>query len=146
MQKFIDHIGVAVPELEKAAAIFKILGLHAHEPEEVADQKVFTQSFQAGDNEIELLKPTAEESPIAKFLEKKGTGIHHVAIRVDDIESEIELLKAKGVIMIDDKPRPGAGGKMIAFIHPKSTGGILIELTQINSVVSTTLLSDFIKH
>ena len=130
MLKFIDHIGVAVPDLEKAAAIFKILGLHAHEPEEVVDQKVFTQSFQVGDSEIELLKPTADDSPIAKYLEKKGAGIHHVAIRVKDIESEIELLKAKGIIMIDEKPRPGAGDKMIAFIHPKSTGGILIELTQ----------------
>lgn len=130
MLKFIDHIGVAVPDLEKAAAIFKILGLHAHEPEEVSDQKVFTQSFQVGDSEIELLKPTADDSPIAKYLEKKGAGIHHVAIRVKDIESEIELLKAKGIIMIDEKPRPGAGDKMIAFIHPKSTGGILIELTQ----------------
>ena len=75
MKKFIDHIGVAVPDLEKAAEIFKILGLKAHDPEEVADQRVYTQSFQAGNNEIELLKPTADDSPIAKFLEKKGNFI-----------------------------------------------------------------------
>ena len=131
MKKFIDHIGIAVPELEGAAEIFKILGLKAHEPEEVAEQRVYTQSFQAGENEIELLKPTSDDSPIAKFLEKKGTGIHHVAIRVENIENEIAVLMEKGIRMIDEKPRPGAGGKMIAFIHPKSTGGILIELTQI---------------
>ncbi len=129
----IDHIGVAVPDFEGAGEILKILGLEHHPPEEVADQKVKTLSFRAGDSEIELLTPTANDSPIAKYLAKKGSGIHHLALRVDDVEAVIARLTEKGVEMIDRQPRRGAGGKLIAFIHPKSTGGILIELTQVSS-------------
>ena len=130
--KTIDHIGVALPDFGAAAKIFELLGLQRHDPEEIAEQEVETLSFQVGDSEIELLKPTSPDSPIAKFLDKKGAGIHHFALRVEDIEREIAHLKAEGIRMIDEQPRRGAGGKRIAFIHPKSTGGILIELTEVN--------------
>lgn len=129
--KTIDHIGIALDDFGETGKVLELIGLKPHHPEEVADQKVKTWSFQSGESEIELLQPTADDSPIAKFIEKKGRGIHHLAVRVDDITREIEHLKNSGIIMIDNTPRRGAGGKLIAFIHPKSTGGILIELTQL---------------
>ena len=127
----IDHIGLAVPDFGKAAEVLKLLGLQPHPPEEVPDQKVKTLSFRAGDSEIELLVPASPASPIAKFLEKRGAGIHHLALRVENLDLEIARLRGAGVRMIDDEPRKGAGGKRIAFIHPKSTGGILIELAEV---------------
>jgi len=126
----IDHIGIALDEFGDTANILKIIGLQSHPPEEVSDQKVNTWSFRAGESELELLAPTSAESPIAKYIDKKGKGIHHLALRVDDVKSEIAKLSLAGVKMIDNEPRLGAGNKLIAFIHPKSTGGILIELTQ----------------
>ncbi|MBC8278846.1 MAG: methylmalonyl-CoA epimerase [FCB group bacterium] len=126
----IDHIGIALDEFGDTANILKIIGLESHHPEEVPNQKVNTWSFQAGESELELLAPTSEESPIAKYIDKKGQGIHHLALRVENVKAEIEKLSSAGVKMIDHEPRLGAGNKLIAFIHPKSTGGILIELTQ----------------
>ena len=126
----IDHIGIALKEFGDTAKILKMLGLESYDPEDVADQKVNTWSFQAGPSEIELLSPSADDSPIAKYLENKGAGIHHLAVRVKDIRQEIAKITEAGIRMIDETPRVGAGGKLIAFIHPKYTGGILIELTQ----------------
>ncbi len=129
----IDHIGIALNDFSQAGKILKLLRLDAaDEPEVVMEQMVKTWSFRAGASEVELLIPTEAESPIAKFIEKKGVGIHHIAVRVNDLAVEIARLQAEGIIMIDETPRKGAGGKLIAFIHPKSTGGILIELTQVN--------------
>ena len=127
----LDHIGLAVSDFTPAAAILKTLGLQPRPPEEIPEQKVKTWSFRAGDAEIELLLPTSDDSPITKFLQKKGSGIHHLAFRVENVAAEIERLQALGIRMIDTKPRRGAGGKLIAFIHPQATGGILIELTQL---------------
>ncbi|NQS98352.1 MAG: methylmalonyl-CoA epimerase [candidate division Zixibacteria bacterium] len=126
----IDHIGVALSDSKETAKFLELLELKSHRPEEIPDQMVKVRSFTVGESEIELLTPTSPDSPIAKFLESKGLGIHHIAIRVDDIEAEIARLKSKGCRIVDEKPRQGAGGKLIAFIHPKSTGGILIELVQ----------------
>ena len=126
----IDHIGIALSDFDETAKMLELLGLKAHTPEEIPDQMVKVQSFTIGESDIELLTPTSSDSPIAQFLSKKGPGIHHIAIRVDDIETEIAHLKSKGCRMVDEKPRQGAGGKLIAFLHPKSTGGILIELVQ----------------
>lgn len=127
----IDHIGIAVESLEAALPFYRdVLGLPLAEIEEVADQRVKTAVFPTGEGRVELLEPTHPESPIAKFLAKRGPGIHHVAIRVADIEAKLAELEAKGVQLIDREPRIGAGGHLIAFIHPKSTGGVLLELTQ----------------
>jgi len=128
--KKIDHIGIAVRDFKAVKYILNLLNIENHQPETVADQKVETLSFAMGDNEIELLKPTDADSSIAKYLDKKGTGIHHIAIKVENLDKEIARLIESGIRMIDEKPRIGAGGKKIAFIHPKSTGGILIELTE----------------
>ncbi len=129
--KVVDHIGVAVPSIDEALKFWQdVLGVVCHGVEVVEDQKVKTAFLPIQDTEIELLEPTAEDSPVAKYMEKKGPGIHHVAIRVADLEAALEELKAKGVKLIDEKPRRGAGGAMIAFLHPKATGGVLLELCQ----------------
>ncbi len=131
----IAHIGIAVEDLKKASEIFSdILG---HDPSgtvEIPDQKIKVVFFASDENSesgrIELLTPIDGSSPIRKFLDKRGQGLHHLALKVGDIESKLEELKSKGYRLIDEKPRPGAGGKKIAFIHPSSTGGILIELIE----------------
>lgn len=128
----VDHIGIAVPNLEEAKKFYTdVLGLKCTGEEEVAEQKVKTAFIPTGEAELELLESTAPDGPIAKFIEKNGgrQGIQHVALRVDNIEEAIAGLKAKGVRMIDEKPRYGAGGSSIAFIHPKASG-ILLELCQ----------------
>ncbi|MOA52332.1 Glyoxalase/Bleomycin resistance protein/Dioxygenase superfamily protein [compost metagenome] len=107
-----------------------MLGLELHEIEEVEDQKVRTAVFPVGESRIELLEPTSPDSPVAKFLEKRGEGIHHVALGVQDVAAALARLKAEGARLIDEAPRKGAGGAMIAFVHPKSTGGVLLELCQ----------------
>lgn len=127
----IDHIGIAVNSIDEALKFWEAsLGIKCTGKETVADQKVTTAFLPLKDSEIELLEATDPESPIAKFIEKKGEGIHHMAIRVDNLEAALEEAKAKGLKLIDEKPRRGAGGAMIAFIHPKATGGILLELSQ----------------
>ena len=127
----IDHLGVAVQSLEEAIPFYRDnLGMVFQGTEEVAEQKVRVAFLQIGESKIELLEPTADDSPIAKFLEKNGSGIHHIAYEVDDIEEALAALEAKGARLIDRTPRTGAHGARIAFIHPKSSGGILTEICQ----------------
>ena len=127
----VDHIGIAVKDLEQAKKFYtEILGMPAMGEETVEQQKVKVCFIPCGDSELELLESTAPDGPIAKFIDKNGQGVQHLALRVDNIEAAIADLKAKGVRMIDEVPRYGAGGASIAFVHPKSTGGILLELTE----------------
>lgn len=126
----IDHIGIAVKDLEKALAFYETLGLKAEGTEVVEEQKVKVAFLPTGDSELELLESTSPDGPIARYIEKKGEGIQHIALRVENLEAAIEELMEKGVRMIDEKPRYGAGGAKIAFVHPKSTGGILLELSE----------------
>jgi len=127
----IDHIGIAVNSLDEAVSFYEnILGLKAAGTEIVEEQKVKVAFLQVGDSEVELLESTEEDGAIAKFIAKNGEGVQHIAYRVDDIEAAISEMKEKGIRMIDEKPRYGAGGAKIAFCHPKSTFGVLIELTQ----------------
>lgn len=130
MTKKIDHIGIAVSSLDKHIPFYRdVLGLEFEGIEVVEDQKVKVAFFKIGESRIELLEPTAEESPIAKFIEKKGEGIHHLAISSEDVAKDIEVMKEKGVRMIDETPRGGAHQTKIAFIHPKETR-VLVELTE----------------
>lgn len=127
----IDHIGIAVKSIDEALKLYTdILGLKCSGEEEVAEQKVKTAFIPIGDSELELLESTSSDGPIAKFIDKKGEGIQHIALRVDDIEKALKELKDKGIMLIDEKPRYGAGGARIAFLHPKSTKGVLLELCQ----------------
>ena len=127
----IDHIGIAVKSIDESLKLWEAtLGIKCHGVEEVVEQKVKTAFLPLKDTEIELLEATSPESPIAKFIETKGEGIHHMAIRVDNLEATLAELKEKGIRLIEEKPRRGAGGAMIAFIHPKATGGILLELSE----------------
>jgi methylmalonyl-CoA epimerase len=127
----IDHIGIAVKSIEKTSELFSnILGLKVAGEEIVEEQKVKVAFLPLGDSELELLESTSPEGPIARFIEKKGEGIQHIAFRVDNIEKALEKLKKEGVRLVDEKPRYGAGGAKIAFLHPKSTNGILIELCE----------------
>lgn len=127
----IEHIGIAVKSLDISNEVFaKILGAPAYKTEEVASEGVKTSFFKNGPNKIELLEATSPESPIAKFLEKKGEGIHHIAFDVADIVAEIARLKAEGFTVLNEIPKKGADNKLVAFLHPKSTNGVLIELCQ----------------
>lgn len=133
MLKQVDHLGIAVSNLEESVKLYKdLLGFSLEGVEEVKDQKVKVAIFniEGKSPNIELLEPTSEESPIYKFIEKRGEGIHHIALGVKNIEEMLMMLKEKGVRLIDEKPRIGAGGKKIAFLHPKSTKGVLIELCE----------------
>lgn len=125
----IEHIGIAVRNLEESIKFYEdILGLKCYAIEEVEDQKVKTAFFNAGQTKIELLETTDPDGPIAKFIEKRGEGIHHIAFKTDDIKSSLKELKEKNIILIDDQPRKGAENLDIAFIHPKSANGVLIEI------------------
>ena len=127
----VDHIGIAVKSIEESLKFWEgTLGIKCTGVEEVVEQKVKTAFLPLQDTEVELLEGTAPDSPVSKFIEAKGEGIHHLAIRVDDLEAALAELKEKGVRLIDEKPRKGAGGALIAVIHPKATGGILLELSQ----------------
>ncbi len=129
--KKIEHIGIAVKDLEVSNLIFeKLIGTPSYKSEEVISEGVKTSFFMNGPNKIELLQATNPESPIAKFIEKKGEGIHHIAFDVEDIDIEIARLKAEGFIVLNDIPKKGADNKLVAFLHPKSTNGVLIELCQ----------------
>ena len=129
--KNIDHIGIAVKSIDEALKFWQdTMGIKCHGVEEVAEQKVRTAFLPVDDTEFELLEGTAEDSPVTKFIEKKGEGIQHIAIRVDNIEEALKELKEKGVRLIDETPRYGAGGAKIAFVHPKASGGVLLELCQ----------------
>jgi len=127
----IDHIGIAVENMDNGKNFWSdILGLSFEGDETVAEQKVKTAFFPVGESEVELLESTSPDGPIAKFIEKKGEGIQHIAFRVENIESALAELKAKGVRLIDETPRKGAGGAKIAFLHPKATSGVLVELCE----------------
>jgi methylmalonyl-CoA epimerase len=129
--KKIDHIGIAVKDLDQQVKFYtEVFGLRCTGIEPVADQKVKVAIFPVGEMRIELLQPTAEDSPIAKFLEKKGEGIHHIAYLVTDLESNLNRLEQNEIKLIDPKPRVGAGGHRIAFLHPKATFGVLTELCE----------------
>lgn len=127
--KLIDHIGIAVEDIEESLKMYETLGFKFEGTEVVDAQKVKVAFLRCGENEIELLQPTEESSTVQKFINKNGEGIHHIAVRVDDIQNAIDELKEKGVRMIDEKPRCGAGSAKIAFIHPKMTG-VLFEITE----------------
>ncbi len=127
----IDHIGIAVKNLEETLKFYEdVLGIKCVSQEVVEEQKVKVAFLPIGDTEVELLESTSEDGPIARFIEKKGEGIQHIAFKVDNIEEAIKELEEKGVRMIDEHPRYGAGGARIAFLHPKSTSGVLIEISQ----------------
>lgn len=131
MVKKVDHIGIAVKDLEESLKFYQnVLGMDLQGTEIVEEQKVKVAFLPLGDTEIELLESTDSEGPIAKYIDKKGEGIQHIAYRVDNIEEAIAEMISKGVRMIDETPRYGAGGAKIAFCHPKSTNGVLIELCQ----------------
>ncbi|MDD2597026.1 MAG: methylmalonyl-CoA epimerase [Candidatus Cloacimonetes bacterium] len=127
MIKHISHIGIAVKDLDEGIAFYQKLGLVLEGTEEVPSQMVKVAFFPVGDTRIELLAPTSEESPIAKFIEKKGEGIQHIAFAVEDLPQALKDTEEDGIRLIDKEPRPGAHGADIAFLHPKSTGGVLIE-------------------
>tara|TARA_B110001450_G_scaffold202206_1_gene191388 strand:+ start:358 stop:759 length:402 start_codon:yes stop_codon:yes gene_type:complete len=129
--KKIEHIGIAVKSIENANQIYtSLLGASPYKMEEVKSEGVKTSFFKIGDNKIELLEAINPDSPIAKFIEKRGEGVHHIAFAVDDIQSEIARLKNEGFIVLNDTPKKGADNKLVVFLHPKSTAGILVELCQ----------------
>ncbi|HOV94696.1 MAG TPA: methylmalonyl-CoA epimerase [Spirochaetales bacterium] len=127
----LDHVGIAVEKIDASLPVWEgLMGIPLNGTEEVVEQKVRTAFLPIGDSEIELLESTDPEGPIGKFLAARGQGVQHLAFRVDDIDAALAELKAKGVRLIDETPRYGAGGARIAFLHPKATGGVLIELCE----------------
>lgn len=129
--KHIEHIGIAVKNLNEAIKFYEnVLGLKCYKIEEVPEQKVKTAFLMIGQTKIELLESTEIDGPIGKFIEKKGEGVHHIAYAVDDLQNSLTELQSKGIQLIDKEPRVGADNMMIAFLHPKSTNGVLIELCQ----------------
>ncbi len=131
MTKKINHIGIAVKNIENAIPFYRdVMGMNFEGTEEVSEQKVRVAFLQVGESRIELLEPTSPDSPVAKFLEKNGEGIHHLAYEVDDLDAALADLQAKEVRLIDQTPRKGAHGASIAFLHPKASGGVLTELCQ----------------
>lgn len=131
MKATLDHIGIAVSNLNEALAFYRdALGLEIEPPEDVASQRVRAHFIPAGESALELLEATADDSPIAKYVAKRGPGLHHITLRVDDIRAALARLKTRGVRLIDETPRAGAHGSLVAFIHPSSAHGVLVELTQ----------------
>ncbi len=129
--KKIEHIGIAVKDLQASNELFeKLFGAPAYKEESVESEGVKTSFFMNGPNKIELLEATNPDSPIAKFIEKKGEGIHHIAFDVEDIEAEMKRLANEGFVILNEKPKKGADNKLVAFLHPKTTNGVLIELCQ----------------
>jgi methylmalonyl-CoA/ethylmalonyl-CoA epimerase len=127
----LDHVGIAVKDLAAALAFYRdALGLDVEPPENVASQAVRAHFVHVGDSKLELLEATAEDSPIAKYIDKRGPGLHHITLRVDDLDAAIARLKARGLRLIDEVPREGAEGSRIAFVHPSSAHGVLVELKQ----------------
>lgn len=127
----IEHIGIAVKNMDISCSLYEqLLGTACYKKEQVASEGVNTAFFKTGQNKIELLSATAADSPIAKFLEKKGEGIHHIAFDVEDIVSEMNRLKAAGFVLLNEQPKKGADNKLVCFVHPKGTNGVLVELCQ----------------
>ena len=139
MKVTLDHVGIAVADLQQALAFYRdALGLEIEMPEEVPSQRVRAHFMPAGEAALELLEATAGDSPIAKYVAARGPGLHHITLRVDDIRAALAELKAKGVRLIDDSPREGAHGSLVAFIHPASPHGVLVELKQTRTPDSST--------
>jgi methylmalonyl-CoA/ethylmalonyl-CoA epimerase len=131
MKATLDHVGIAVGDVSASLRFFRdALGLEVDPPEDVPSQQVRVTFLPAGESSVELLEPTSAESAVSRYLAKRGAGMHHVAFRVDDIREAIAELKARGVRLIDEVPRPGAHGSLVAFIHPSATDGVLVELKQ----------------
>jgi methylmalonyl-CoA epimerase len=131
MKATLDHIGIAVANVDEALKFYRdALGLEIESPEDVASQRVRAHFIPAGEAALELLEATAEDSPIARFVARKGPGLHHITFRVDDVSAVLAQLKARGVRLIDEAPREGAHGSLVAFIHPASAHGVLVELKQ----------------
>jgi len=131
MKVTLDHVGIAVADLGAALAFYRdALGLEIEPPEDVASQRVRAHFIPAGEGALELLEATADDSPIANYVAKRGPGLHHITLRVEDIDAALAQLKAKGVRLIDERPREGAHGSLVAFIHPASAHGVLVELKQ----------------
>jgi methylmalonyl-CoA/ethylmalonyl-CoA epimerase len=127
----IEHIGIAVKSLENSIPLFeKIMNTACYKTEEVASEKVLTAFLKTGPNKIELLASTTEDGVIAKYIEKKGEGIHHIAFEVEDIYAEMERLRAEGFVLLHEQPKHGADNKLVCFMHPKGTNGVLVELCQ----------------
>ncbi len=127
----IEHVAIAVEDLDEPARVFhELLGIRERKTEEVADQQVITDIFDTGAGKVELLKATSGNSPITRFLQRCGPGLHHIAFQVDDLRAWLKHLKEQGVELIDEEPRPGAEGCLTAFLHPRSTAGVLVELCQ----------------
>jgi methylmalonyl-CoA/ethylmalonyl-CoA epimerase len=138
MKARLDHVGIAVADLAEALAFYRdALGLEIEPAEDVASQRVRAHFIPAGQAALELLEATADDSPIAKYVAKRGPGLHHITLRVDDIRAALTRLKARGVRLIDDAPRAGAHGSLVAFIHPSSAHGVLVELKQAESTGTT---------
>jgi methylmalonyl-CoA epimerase len=131
MKATLDHIGIAVKDLDEALAFYRdALGLEVEAPEEVASQHVRAHFIRVGQSSLELLEATAPESAIARYVDRRGPGIHHITLRVEDLAAVLARLRSKGVRLIDESPRPGAEGALVAFIHPSATHGVLVELKQ----------------
>lgn len=129
--KRIEHIGIAVENLDQSIDLYtKLLNVECYKTEEVASEKVITAFFKSADQKIELLASTDPEGPIAKFLTRKGPGLHHIAFAVEDIHVEIDRLKSQGFVFVSETPKRGADNKWVVFVHPKSSGGVLVELCQ----------------
>jgi methylmalonyl-CoA/ethylmalonyl-CoA epimerase len=135
MKVTLDHVGIAVADLSEALSFYRdALGLDVEAPEDVASQRVRAHFISAGQSALELLEATADDSPIAKYVAKRGPGLHHITLRVDDIHAALARLKSRGVRLIDESPRPGAHGSLVAFIHPSSAHGVLVELKEQSTV------------
>jgi methylmalonyl-CoA/ethylmalonyl-CoA epimerase len=131
MIRKIDHLGIAVRSIEEALPLWRdALGLNHSGSETVAEQGVHTAFLDVGETRLELLEPTEPDTPVGRFLDKRGPGFHHVCLLVDDLEAALAELKQQGMRLVDEKPRDGAGGSKVAFVHPSSTGGLLLELKQ----------------
>ncbi len=131
MKAILDHVGIAVAEIDAALRFYReALGLEVHPPEEVLEQRVRIHLVETGGAALELLEPLGAESPIARFLERRGPGLHHITLRVADLDEALARLKARGVRLVDEAPRVGAGSSRIAFVHPSATHGVLVELKE----------------
>ena len=126
----LDHVGIAVPALEEGLALYRALGLEATGTEEVGEQQVRVAFLPVGDTRLELLEPTSPSSPIARHLEKRGPGLHHLCLRVDDVRAAMARLEEQGFALLSNEPQPGAHGSLVCFVHPRSAGGVLLELSQ----------------
>jgi len=136
----IEHIGIAVDNLKEANALYSaMLGVPHYKIEEVSSEGVRTSFFQVGESKIELLEATSPDSPIAKFISKKGPGVHHIAFDVEDIHDSMQRMRDEGFVLINEEPKQGADNKLVCFVHPKSTGGVLIELCQEKGPSTSTL-------